>query len=418
MLEGYRNLRALFRTHNFLLLFFGRLVSDIGSAVFLVSILWTAVSEVGGANAVSLILIAAAFPATLLAPFGGLLADKWNKKSILVISDLLSGTSLLLLSLFIGANLFRIQVLFVTVLVIQLLSAFFGPALLSLIPSVVKGKDLSQANSLIQLTGSLAQIVGMAVGGLLIHLLGLKMVIVVNGISFILSGLTEIFIRMENEVPASGRITESGIREALRDLSRGLRLVWRKVELKGLILVEACIDLIGTSIFVLLPVLAKDVMQVGSEGYGIMQASIATGSLVGTAVLSVVPKMKRKYLILAIGTGIAGGSIFLVGLYPHLVSVCIFLLLLGLALTLVNVNEMVLLQENAPAEMRGRVFAFRASMNSALRPIAYGWVGLVGSILAPTPIMMAVGVATVGLGSLYLVIGKLASRPSFGIPGT
>ena len=122
----------------------------------------------------SLILIASAFPAALLAPFGGLLADKWNKKAILVISDLLRGTSLLLLSLFIGANLFTIQVLFVTVLMIQVLSAFFGPALLSLIPSVVKGKELSQANSLIQLTGSLAQIVGMAVGGLLIHLLGLK----------------------------------------------------------------------------------------------------------------------------------------------------------------------------------------------------------------------------------------------------
>ena len=131
MLEGYRNLRGLFRTHNFLLLFFGKLVSDIGSAVFLVSVLWAAVSEVGGASAVSLILIASAFPAALLAPFGGLLADKWNKKAILVISDLLRGTSLLLLSLFIGANLFTIQVLFVTVLMIQVLSAFFGPALLS-----------------------------------------------------------------------------------------------------------------------------------------------------------------------------------------------------------------------------------------------------------------------------------------------
>ncbi len=169
----------------------------------------------------------------------------------------------------------------------------------------------------------------------------------------------------------------------------------------------------------MLPVLANDIMQVGSEGYGIMQASIAAGSLVGTAVLSVVPKMKRKYLLLAVGTGIAGGSIFLVGLYPHFVSVCIFLLVLGLALTLANVNEMVLLQENTPAEMRGRMFAFRASINSALRPISYGWVGLVaGSILAPTLLIMAVGVATEGLGSLYLVIGKRASRPSSDIPGT
>ncbi len=413
MLAGYRNLRALFRTRNFPLLFFGKLVSDMGSAIFLVSVLWTVVSEVGGASAVSLILIASALPAALLAPFGGLLADKRNKKAILVISDLLSGTSLLLLSLFIGTNLFTIQVLFVTVLMIQVLSVFFGPALLSLIPSVVRGKDLSQANSLIQLTSSLAHIVGMAVAGLLIHLLGLKMVIVVNGISFILSGLSESFIRMENEVLVSRRITEIGIRESLRDLSRGLRLVWHKVDLRGLILVEACIDFIGTSIFVLLPVLAKDIMQVGSEGYGIMQASIAAGSLVGTVVLSVLPKMKKKYLVLAVGTGIAGGSIFLVGLYPQLVSVCFFLLVLGLALAFANVNEMVLLQENSPAEMRGRVFAFRASINSALRPISYGWVGLVvGSILAPTSIIMAVGVTTVALGSLFLVIGKLASRPS------
>ncbi|MEN3190605.1 MAG: MFS transporter, partial [Atribacterota bacterium] len=243
--KALQGLNLLTKNNDFLLLFLGRLVSNTGSAIFFISILWVTVSKLGGAATVSFILMASAIPSIILSPFAGIWADRWKKKNILVVTDLISGGLLLFLSLFLNVKLFQVWVLFSTVFAIQVCSTIFSPALQSLIPSAVEDRSLSQANALISMTNNLSQLIGMAIGGVLISLVGLRAVILLDGISFILSGISEMFIKAEDKKKEKRKL--KGI---FPDIKDGLKLIWSKVELKGLISLEAIVDFFGTTIFV------------------------------------------------------------------------------------------------------------------------------------------------------------------------
>lgn len=404
--KAFQGLNLLIKNNDFLLLFLGRLVSSTGSAIFFISILWVTVSKLGGAATVSFILMASAIPSIILSPFAGVWADRWKKKNILVVTDLISGGLLLFLGLFLNVKLFQVWVLFSTVFAIQICSTIFSPALQSLVPSVVEDRSLSQANALISMTNNLSQLVGMAIGGVLISLVGLRAVILLDGISFILSGISEMFIKAEDKKKEKRKL--KGI---FPDIKDGLKLIWSKVELKGLISLEAIVDFFGTTIFVFIPLLANDILKVGSSGLGFMQTMLGLGALLSTLILSFTIEIERKYLLLSVAVVSSGLCLISIGLFTRYLPALISLFVLGAALNLANINQTIIFQRGTPAELRGRIFAFRSTVNSGIRPFSYGFAGVVATVFPLSNIFVTFGTIIGVIGFFYLLIpGQLQNR--------
>ncbi len=397
---------SLWRSRNFLLLFFGRFVSTAGSAIFFIAIVWGAATKLGSVGAISLVLMATAIPSAILSPFAGVLADRKSKKNIIVFTDLASGIPLLIMILFLKVSFFQLWTLISIIFSIQILSTFFSPALQSLIPVIVKDEELSHANALISMSSNFSQLIGMAVGGVLIALFGLHGAIFIDGMSFILSGISEIFIVVDEKRKRPNK----SLRKIFSDVKEGFGVVFKKPELGGLITIEAIVDFFGTPIFIFLPVIVSKYLDVGATQYGIMQAAMGVGTVLASILFSFIPEPRNKYSLLAIMTFLLGACLIFIGVKPIYFVVLFSLLSIGFLAGIANVIQNVILQRNSPENTRGRVFSFRSTLNSGMRPLSYGFAGLMSTFFPITDILIFFGIASGLPGFFYFFVRRKVSQ--------
>jgi MFS family permease len=402
MSKSTGGLQLLIKNRDFLLLFFGRLVSSVGSAIFIIAILWSAAAEIGGVGAVSTVLSTIAVTNIIFSPFAGVWADRWKKKNILVITDLISGGILILLGVFFGTYFYQIWVLIITIFGLQICGTLFGPALLSLIPIMVNDDELSQANAMISMTDRLSQLIGMAIGGVIVSLVGIKWAILIDGLTFIFSAVSEMFIKAEEK----GRKKEEAEKNGLifSDIKEGFKVIWTDVQLKGLITLETLDDFFGTTIFVFLPVLASEILKVGPGEYGIMQTMLGAGSFITALVLSSIKEIKMKYVALMLSSVLAGVFLASLGIVNSYIYVLVALLMLGVMTEIGNINENLLIQRITPENTRGRVFALRSTIDNSLRPFSYAFAGIMAVFFSLKSLFFVFGIITSILGIFYLLI--------------
>ncbi|PNR93012.1 hypothetical protein HWHPT5561_09720 [Petrotoga sp. HWH.PT.55.6.1] len=402
MSKSTGGLHVLIKNRDFLLLFFGRLVSSVGSAIFIIAILWSAAAEIGGVGAVSTVLSTIAVTNIIFSPFAGVWADRWKKKNILVITDLISGGILILLGVFFGTYFYQIWVLIITIFGLQICGTLFGPALLSLIPIMVNDDELSQANAMISMTDRLSQLIGMAIGGVIVSLVGIKWAILIDGLTFIFSAVSEMFIKAEEKGRKEEEAEKNGM--IFSDIKEGFKVIWSNVQLKGLITLETLDDFFGTTIFVFLPVLASEILKVGPGEYGIMQTMLGAGSFITALVLSSIKEIKMKYLALMLSSVLAGVFLASLGIVNSYIYVLIALLMLGVMTEIGNINENLLIQRITPENTRGRVFALRSTIDNSLRPFSYAFAGIMATFFSLKSLFFVFGIITSILGIFYLLI--------------
>ena len=181
---------------NFLFLLAGQFVSQIGDKFHIIALSFWVLETTGSSAKMGAVLAASLIPSLILGFFSGAFIDRYNRKIIIVGTDLLRG---LIIGLF--AVLFYFEMMdFYVILVMQILlsvnAAFFDPAIPSVIPQIVDEKDLAAANSRHQFINGFSFIAGAFLGGIFISRFGYFWVFVVNSISFILSAGFECFIHI------------------------------------------------------------------------------------------------------------------------------------------------------------------------------------------------------------------------------
>ncbi len=391
---------------NLLLLMLGRLVSDFGSSLFLVSIVWEAAANFGGARAVSLVLAAFSIPSILLAPIAGVCADRLNKKYLIVGSDLMSGAALILLGVGWHMGMRGFGWVVASVVAVQISGVFFRPALLALIPELADAQSLTQANAVVQFASTLANITGLAVGGVLVAILDLDTILILDGASFGLSAMSEGFIRYARPSLSRGVSQRFSISRMWSDIAEGFGLIWKPILLRGLILTDAAVNFVSCSIFVVLPLLVLGIGDGDPKGYGVLQACMAVGAVLAAAGMSLLQSVKRRFIVLALAVTTSGIAIALMGTWGNLPLLCVFMVYIGLASTVANVTETVLIQEMSPSTGRGRVFALRGALDSTLRPLAFWLFGAVAVLISVRALLVLVGVLVALSGGVYWLIGQ------------
>lgn len=182
---------------NFALLFWGKLISQLGDSIFTFALIWHIMNLTGAAIQSGFILALSAIPSIILGPLGGVIADKYNRVKIIVSMDIIRGIIMIGLLILQLSNKLDLIHIYSSVILLSIFGALFTPACTAIIPNIVTKEKLVVANSLDSILVNVSQIFGALLGAIFYQTVGMEGVLVINAISFIGSGIFEMFIKLQ-----------------------------------------------------------------------------------------------------------------------------------------------------------------------------------------------------------------------------
>ncbi len=399
-----------FLTKNFVLLIAGQASSLFGNFILRLALSMYVLEETGSAAVFAGILSAAVIPTILLSPFGGILADRLNRRNMMVALDVLAGLSVFAAAVSLNKNN-ALAVIGVLLVVLSILGAFETPTVQACVPQMQKGDNILKGNAVINQVASLSYLAGPMAGGVLYAAFGLKPVMLASVACFFLTALLECFIKLEQsghgfDIPdGKGSGQSAGIWSGIReDFSVSVRfLVKEQPDILYMLLLAAFsrffvmgVTLVG------FPYLIRNVLGLGAGHYGAAESSLAVAMILGSIAAGVLAgKLKTRKLSLVLASVgffmIPAGLAFL---FPFSVSTK-YLIQIGAfcgvqaSISLFSIFAVSLIQQRTPDKLLGKIMAVTSALTMCAQPLgqmAYGFLfdivsGAVFLVLIPTGLM-------------------------------
>jgi MFS family permease len=380
----------------FLIIWIGQLVSALGTGLGSFSLgVW--IYETTHSTALySIMAFVAAVTGLLVAPIAGSLADRWDRRRILVCSDLGSAAMTLIVGLLLISGHLRPWHVYPMIAAMVTFGTFQGPALLASITMLVPRRELARASGMSQASAAVTQIVGPLLAGTLVGRLGYGGVILIDFSTFLFAALTLVAVRIPRPPVSPGR------RPILHDALLGLRYIRERTGLFSLLKLFA---LTNFSLGIVQVLLTPLILSFATPAdLGAVSAAGAVGGLLGALALSFWGGPKNR-LWTIFGLLIAQGLLLLLGgkepSIPLITAATFAFMITG---PIIAACSQVIWQNKVALDLQGRVFAMRGMIASATLPIAYLASGLLADrIFEPA---MAPGGALAGTLGHLLGVGK------------
>jgi|LGOV01.1.fsa_nt_gb MFS family permease len=393
---------------NLALLLTGRMVSDIGSSIQMV-VMPLYILDIGGtAKTIGLYSFLYLLPILLMYPLGGVIGDRLDRKKIMVSADLLSGIVILILAYLSQTNQLSITILLVIQIMVSIFFGFFDPASKGVLPQIVKKDYLEKANSSIAAFRIIAAILAPLIGVWLYIRFGITFLFVFNGISFLLSALSETFISYNH----TKRTTDVNVSGIFKDLRMGFDFIKKQKDILNLCLFFMMVFMLINPIFtVVLPFFFRSSLNYPDTHYGYLQAALFIGALFGSISVGFLinEKDSRVPLIYGIGVLLVALIAFSTLLFPSVISfigndtllyislLVITMFLMYGSLMSINIPLQTIIQRSTPEEYISRVFSIVSMITKGGAPLGALIYGLVierasihKSIMAATVIIVVV----------------------------
>ena len=395
--------RAL-RHRNFRLFFFGQLVSVTGTWMQTLALGWLLGTLVGWNQAVVYIGLLGAvqfMPVLVLGLFGGIIADMWPKRMTVIATQTAAG----LLALALGGLVFFHVVLvwhvFVLAFLLGLVNAVDMPTRQSFVVEMVGSDDIANAVALNSAVFNGARIIGPAIGGVLIAVLGTSLCFILNGLSYGAVVIVLLAMRDSELVPAARLAMPRSLAAVRANLGEGLRYVWRTPVVLLAVSVIGFVSTFGMNFNVILPVMAATVLNVGPNGFGYLYASMGAGAFVAAVSVAM---LERPHLRVLIGGGmvLAAAEFVLASttLFPVAMA-AVFFCGAGAIATSISANS--LIQIVVPGPLRGRVMSVYTTVFSGSTPIGNGLTGGIGGLWGTPAALVMNGAVTLGAEAVAAV---------------
>jgi len=371
-------------TMNFFLLWQGQLVSGLGDVIYEIALGFWVLAVTGSTGLMGTLMAASALPRILIAPFAGVIVDRCNRRNMIVLMDLVRGIVITAVGIAAILGFVQIWMVFAAGVTLGICAAFFNPTVGSTVPDIVPRDKLIQANSALNMVGTGVNILANPLGGFMYQILGAPIMFLTNGISYLVSAFTEIFIKVpkiERKISVDDAMQNT--RESFKkDLKEGFKFVWNFKGLRYLIMVAAGLNFFANMGIVLILPLFQRTQALGPGKYGVAIALLTGGMFTGMALISIIKVPYEKRLSIFMISGV----IFSIGFaaFP-MVSFNYMLVLLfiaGFFNAIVNTFISATLQLTVPQEMRGKVFSIMNTVTGGLVPIAMAVGGILAEFIA------------------------------------
>lgn len=370
---------------NFLLLWQGQFVSQLGSQAFAIAMIFWIKHETESATMVGTILMLSLLPQIFLSPIGGTFADQFSRRNIIVLCDLIVGAFMVLL----GCGFFFFpeedSLLFSGVVVASVListsKAFFNPAVVAAIPDIVPRTKVAAANSSLQVLVQISALLGQGVGGVLFRILGAPLLIFIDGLSFLFSGILEIFIKIP-VVKDKGADAKKTLKSFKEDTIKGFNAIIQNKGIKSTFIIFSLLNFFMAPIYVILPFYVEDVLNATTDWYGYIVGVFSAGSVIGYLIVGVF-KFKghvRKNAI--VFSFISSALLFLAlsGISVLWIALISFGLV-GILNGFIQINILTQIQMSIKSEMRGRILGNLITLSTAVVPLSLALSGIIIDLL-------------------------------------
>lgn len=386
---------------NFALLWTGGLISLIGNWILIAAMPFHIYAVTGSALATSGWLMAYIAPGVIFGSVAGVFVDRWDRKRTMVIASLMQAAIILVLLLAQTAD--TVWLIYVVAFIEASLAQFFSPAENALLPSLVGEEHLMAANSLNSMNDNLARLVGPAIGGAFLGLVGLTSVVLLDAASYAIAAVLILLVNAPSHIttPTPSPSTGTGWAQVWRDWLAGLKLVRHHRILAGIFTVVG-IALLGDAIIsAILVVFVQDTMGLSSVEFGWMMTARGIGGLLGGLLLAQLGRKFTPAQLISSGFVLSGLIIFITVSFPTLTVVLPALLIVGIPAIVSFVSVQTLLQQQTEDAFRGRVFGAFGTTITLLMLIGSGIGGALADRLGGAVLMG-------GSGIIYVLAGLLA----------
>ncbi|PGN53759.1 MFS transporter [Bacillus thuringiensis] len=369
---------------DFHLMVSGQIITILGSTLLRFALSLYVLDITGRADIFAGLYAVTSIP-FLLAPLGGAIADRFNRRNVMVIFDFINAAIVLSFIVLLLTESVSILMIGTIMFLLAVVSAMYAPFVMASIPQLVPEKKLEQANGIVNGVQALSNIVAPVLGGILYGIIGLKMLVIISCLAFFLSAILEMFIT----IPFIKRIQEGHIVPIIvKDMKEGFLYVLKQPFILKAMLLAALLNLILTPLFVVGgPIILRVTMQSSDTMYGIGMGLIDFATILGALSIGFFAKklqMKTLYnwmliialLVIPVALSVTPFTLNL-GYYPPFILFILSSLLIAMIMTIVSIYVITVVQKKTPNENLGKVMAIITAVSQCMAPIGqvvYGFM--------------------------------------------
>jgi len=397
----------LLRTRSFAFLFSGQAISQIGDSMNKVALLWFVYELTGSAFKMTVIGLLQTIPPLVFGPLIGVYLDRMKKKPVMIWVDLIRTGLVMLIPLLYAMETLTLERLYVLVFATSIVSTVFGPALASAVPLLVPRARLTAANALIQSTTNIGLLIGPAVSGVGIAMIGAHNVLYFDAATFMVSALCLMPIRLRETLQARARLADRAT--ILQDLLVGFRFVFVQHRTVLLLMLTAALYSLGASAFVfLLPVFATQLLDVSSVELGWLWSSLGMGMLAASVWLAWINQgdLRKRLRLISAALAVGAVAVCALGALQAPVMAAALLIVFGSSTAVFTPVVWAMLQELTPEPLLGRVFTTfsTGAMASAMAGMAgFGWAA---DAIGPAASLVGIGLLLLGTATVAAAISR------------
>lgn len=357
---------SLLRKKDFGLLLAGRFVSMIGSNMQQYALALYVYAMTGSAFIFSSILAISILPRLIMAPIAGVFGDWFDRKRMIVRLDLINAVVLGIFAyIFFVNQSFSIGMIYILVIILEASEIFYEGSSAGIVPSIISKEKMAEARSLESMISSISRLISPMIAAVVYGINGLLIVLVINAISFLLSGISEIFIHVPGHHNKPEKINLSAF---FKDVKEGLVIIKNNQFIRTLIMVGVVANFVMSPFFsVGFIVVIKDVLTATDYHYGMSQTVIAISMISAPIVVSMLAKRIKIGKLCVIGFFSVSALILLISIIPTSFFLdlfasyngpfAIFMVLsfgIGISITIINISISTLFSQVVPIEAMGR----------------------------------------------------------------
>ncbi|OJE28780.1 ABC transporter permease [Bacillus paranthracis] len=369
---------------DFYLMVSGQIITILGSTLLRFALSLYVLDLTGRADIFAGLYAITSIP-FLLAPLGGAIADRFNRRNVMVIFDFINAAIVLSFIVLLFTESVSILLFGTIMFLLAIVSAMYAPVVMASIPQLVPEKKLEQANGIVNGVQALSNIVAPVLGGILYGIIGLKMLVIISCFAFFLSAILEMFIT----IPFIKRVQESHIIPTIvKDMKRGFIYVLKQPFILKSMFLAALLNLILTPLFVVgAPIIIRVTMESSHTLYGIGMGLIDFATIIGALSIGFFAKklqMQTLYYwmiliaLLVIPMALSVTPFILnLGHYPPFILFILSSILIAMIMTIVSIYVITVVQKKTPNENLGKVMAIITAVSQCMAPIGqviYGFM--------------------------------------------
>ena len=385
----------------------GQIISLFGNAILRFALPLYLLRETDSSSLFGVVTACAFIPMVIFSLFGGIIADRKNKRNIMVALDFTTATVILIFSFALGKVLL-IPLMIAVLMILYGISGIYQPAVQASIPLITEKQFLMQGNAVINMVSTLAGLLGPLIGGVLFGAFGIMPILFISISCFAFSAVMEVFIHIPFEKNTDGKSVFSAVGSDLSDSFKFIK--YEKPIFLSILEILAVFNLILTAMMLVgIPVIVVQILGMSDTALGITQGAMGLGGLAGgiitgAAAEKIRPKNGYIFLIIcSLAAFVMGISVF--EAVPKNIGYFIITAISFSAMcasTMFSVSMMTAAQQQTPPNLLGKIMAVIIAVSSCSQPVGQALYGVLFDVFADKPYLIMIGAATLAMAvSLY-----------------